>query len=1309
MESEVYSLKKADGVMKKTTLLLAAALLTAGGSVQAKDTVVSPYEPKVVTQDAEKIVIEITMPPLTVRPVEMSELRGQIVMMSGYAHTAEPGAPQLPLQAYNIAVPENAKPTLQILEQEVETRTLGDIVPAPKMKMPPEALAEPLQIEQGIRSVNEGRAEAFPQYVYERDQRIYGTNTFYPESPVTLGPPAIMRDVRIVPVQICPVQYNPVQGRVKYVKKLRFAVYFNAPAGGGLSKWSEQNASTPFEELYKTTLLNYEESKRFRLDRSVTLRKTGADDYFLTQGSQWCKLTLEKPGIYYVTPSDLAGAGMNLSGIDPRKFRLFNQGEEVAIRVIGEEDGSFDSGDVIEFHGTAFKNYYTTTNVYWLTVGSVNGKRMAVTDGTPGSGVPVLVRGKETYRYEIDLWRYAAYPGHTDNERWFSTGLLLKDSNPDSVVLTKNLPFVSDTTAGDAGLTVRIQGINAADFVNPDHHVIVKLNGTTLIDRTWDGKVLLQASQPFDQSLLVDGALGDNMISIIGPNDTGASADYQMYDYYELTYWKDYKTANDSLAFTAFANGAFQCHLQGFSTSAVDIYEVIDAANPKRITNHSFSSGHIYFQDSANGSKKYVAVASAGKIKPNFTLYAPASDLRSTSNRADLLIISHENFLEQAAMLAQYREAQGLSSKVIRVKDVYDQFNNGFYEERAIKNFLTYVYQKWAQPLPTYVVLLGDASWNPRILNPSSNGSDQSDFVPTRLFESHEASWEAGSDNWMAAVAGDDLLPEFFVGRFAARTPQQAQVMCEKVINYETDFSAGDWNRTVTFVADNAEASFAFEDSSDAFIRDLVPDYFIKNRVYIRDYGTGTKTAIKNAINSGTLVLNYYGHGSVSSWAQENIFYRTDVPTLRNDNKAPFLLTLSCANGYFLEPKESNSGLTEVFFRERQRGVVGAFSGTGSAYASPVLAMGRELYRVLFKEHVTAVGAFTYAGLAKMNALYGQSNPDHVMFYTLFGDPATRLHYQPSSIAASAGYQGVMAVGRGDTPVGTSLLATIDGRVMASALTAEKGAFGPLYVVADDPATPQKDGGAPGDSVLFKAVVGADTLRLTPKYPWKGGEVQSVRLKPAATGVDQALEITVYADGKKFGEELADGDFIARSAVLSAKVKALRGVPDVAALTVSLDGRELTPDEVRMTLSQTEGRPHIEVSVTPDKLPDGEHVLSIQSVGETAAEKSVRFRLESSLRLTDVVNFPNPMKEETRFTFVLQNDRAADIEIKIYTVAGRLIRVLRADCQVGYNEVPWDGRDADGDDLANGVYFYKVSAKDGDEKAEVIERLVVMK
>jgi len=102
--------------------------------------------------------------------------------------------------------------------------------------------------------------------------------------------------------------------------------------------------------------------------------------------------------------------------------------------------------------------------------------------------------------------------------------------------------------------------------------------------------------------------------------------------------------------------------------------------------------------------------------------------------------------------------------------------------------------------------------------------------------------------------------------------------------------------------------------------------------------------------------------------------------------------------------------------------------------------------------------------------------------------------------------------------------------------------------------------------------------------------------------------------------------------------------------------------------------------------------------------------LVSSLTLDRVLNFPNPMRENTTFTYVLANNSPAEVQIKIYTLAGRLIKAIEpAPGEPGYNQVPWSGRDENNDAIANGVYFYKIIAKSGDNSAERIDKLVIMR
>jgi flagellar hook assembly protein FlgD len=96
-------------------------------------------------------------------------------------------------------------------------------------------------------------------------------------------------------------------------------------------------------------------------------------------------------------------------------------------------------------------------------------------------------------------------------------------------------------------------------------------------------------------------------------------------------------------------------------------------------------------------------------------------------------------------------------------------------------------------------------------------------------------------------------------------------------------------------------------------------------------------------------------------------------------------------------------------------------------------------------------------------------------------------------------------------------------------------------------------------------------------------------------------------------------------------------------------------------------------------------------------------------RIERLYNFPNPFSAYTDITFIVTGSQAPDfMTIRIFSVAGRRVRQIDlppGSVQVGFNRVRWDGRDQDGDDVANGVYFLQVEAKTGDMVLTALERM----
>lgn len=127
----------------------------------------------------------------------------------------------------------------------------------------------------------------------------------------------------------------------------------------------------------------------------------------------------------------------------------------------------------------------------------------------------------------------------------------------------------------------------------------------------------------------------------------------------------------------------------------------------------------------------------------------------------------------------------------------------------------------------------------------------------------------------------------------------------------------------------------------------------------------------------------------------------------------------------------------------------------------------------------------------------------------------------------------------------------------------------------------------------------------------------------------------------------------------------------------------------------------------------GPHTVFVfaKDLSGNAGSASIQFQVVGQFRLDFVGNYPNPFKNNTYFAYRLTEQTTEPVRIQIFTVSGRLIRTLHSDSaeEINYGEIYWDGRDADGANIANGVYFYKLTARRGDTKVERTMKLAKLR
>ena len=201
------------------------------------------------------------------------------------------------------------------------------------------------------------------------------------------------------------------------------------------------------------------------------------------------------------------------------------------------------------------------------------------------------------------------------------------------------------------------------------------------------------------------------------------------------------------------------------------------------------------------------------------------------------------------------------------------------------------------------------------------------------------------------------------------------------------------------------------------------------------------------------------------------------------------------------------------------------------------------------------------------------------------------------------------------------------------------------------------------------------------------------------------------------GNDILDGEYVAPNPTIHIELndESLLPITDPSSVLVYLNDELIPADTSIINYQFSETNPKVTVDFTPD-LSDGEYTLRVlwkdyegNIVDSSGVEKF--FLVSNEARLLNVYNYPNPSRGETHFTFKL-TQVPEEIRIKIFTIAGRLVREIKltsAELKYDFNKIYWNGRDEDGDVLANGVYLYKVIMKAGDKSEEVTQKLAIVK
>ncbi|MDP8220032.1 MAG: C25 family cysteine peptidase, partial [Candidatus Stygibacter frigidus] len=970
---------------------------------------------EVMDSDADEITVKFKLPDWELQEIERGGEDWDYIDCEGSSITGEAGKPELPYFTGSVGIPVDGDIDVVVLGSSPESHDQVRIVPALKDYLDSNELA----------------------YEYAINENIYSQTNNYPGSIAAKGYTAMSGDRRFYSFQVYPFQYQPAMNKLNIYNEIVIRIIIS----GTKEDFRGESAGSVLDKMGNDFILNDQISHNWRMardiDESLPVRNSGVVDTY--------RLVVDKEGIYKVTyeylTSKLANleydAGFSWDNINPRYLELRDENGTVPINFIGDSDGSFDPGDYFEFYGdihhgeTTYYDDYTSENVYYLSLEDHLGSRMMIENGglveSNSSNYTLPESFEQTVHIEkqnkmVPLGAQSQYQGNMNYFRediwWWG-----EPSAPDMWPYTFELQYPHESNMRRASARICLFGLTydgdnlTALSVQNKHRAIVQINSTLIDDIGSNWEWIGQHEQMFEnldvagnQTPILNSDLinGENIIYISLPNQENIY-EKVLFDYLDLTYWREYKTDEDWIKFhkpykkpigTHQPFGLFQFDLDGFSSDGVSIYKlgssVIDNLTVTSLSEDGLAPYRISFQDSVlTDETEYYAVTESQKrsLKGIYPDYP--SNWKSTANGAEYVIITVDEFAEAAAGFEDFWEEQepGLNVEIVLLQDVFDEFNNGIRSAEAIKDFLEYTYNNWS-PRPTHCLLLGEGLLDERDNSPYRWANK----IPTKVVWLY-ARGATASDNWYGCVAGDDPVSDISISRLNVTQVGQIATLVNKTESFMTQLSHDDnWHSSITLATGGkASEGNIFSKQSERIRNNSIPPEYRISRVYCNvtdmpQQYSGNTTTLINSINDGTLYVQFMGHGASNQWDDYDLFDIYDVNNLNNNNL--FIgSSMSCYGSAFFDGA-GISCIGEALTLDPQ-GAIGqiGFTGFGFLYQD-------EIYSQALLAAITHPGLETLGEIIDYTktVFYAESGTGVVSYSliegsALLGDPYVKINH----------------------------------------------------------------------------------------------------------------------------------------------------------------------------------------------------------------------------------------------------------------------------------------------------------------------------
>jgi hypothetical protein len=742
-----------------------------------------------------------------------------------------------------------------------------------------------------------------------------------------------------------------------------------------------------------------------------------AQNSVLSAGN-WFKVSTSSEGVYKISYSDLQSYGINPSSIDPRNIKIYGNGggmldqannapktedlQELAIKVVGENDGVFNTSDYILFYGQApdkwsydysqqsyshEKNLYSDNVFYFITVGTTNGKRITTQNSSTSPITHTSTKYDNLIFHELDTVNLIQ-----SGRNWFGEIFDTQLSYSYNFNIS-NLDLSSSSTV-NTFVVARSPVASEVEVNSNGNTSTIPITSVNLSCYSCKYANLGSSSMNFTPS-------STNIPLTLTFNKPDALSKAWL-DYFELITRNNLSKNNDQMIFRDQENIGFGnvTKFQINNTLSSDFVWEITKHNNVLEQNKTFTTGTTEFVVSTDSLREFIVFDLANLLSPTFVSQVSNQNLHAMT-APEMVIVTHPNFVTEANTLANFHLTNdGIITEVVTTEQVYNEFSSGAQDITAINDFMENLYHQTSSSLK-YLLLFGDGSYDykNRII-PNTN------YVPTYQTEnSIDIVGSITSDDYFGLLDsnegtwnGTEYL-DISIGRLPVKNNQEAIAIVNKIIDYKTNTTSFDaWRKSITFIGDDEDGNVHMSQAN--ILSDLVETsscQHVVEKIYLDEFQqvvNGTQQSypeveqkIVNSFRRGSLIINYTGHGGNNQLAHENILNVNSLDTLNNSNY-PLLILATSENTRYDNPAFTSFG--EQFLLKPNAGSIASFSTTRLVYSTPNFYLNQSVYNTIFNK---VNGKYKTLGEVFKEVKNLNASNSNNRNFTLLGDPALTLNF----------------------------------------------------------------------------------------------------------------------------------------------------------------------------------------------------------------------------------------------------------------------------------------------------------------------------